>query len=102
MDRELATTGAAPLLPATTWVRDSARTIAALADVTGDLSTVLGLIGLGLDPTVVGSPAGAAVGAVSGGLSALALAGHLAARVGGADVPGTTILGARPERPPSG
>lgn len=81
-----------PLVPAATWLRDNANTIAALADVTGDLSTMVGLAGMGLDLTGGGAPAGAALGMLSGGLSALALAGHLAARTGGADVPGETIV----------
>ena len=82
---------AGPVVPVALWLRDNAHTIAALADVTGDLSTMLGLTGLGLDATVVGAPAGAVAGTLSGGLSALALAGHLAAGVGGVDVPGETI-----------
>ena len=89
---ELVVGAITPFVPASVWLRDNAHTIAALADVTGDLSTMVGLVGLGFDATIVGAPGGTALGVLSGGLSALALAGHVAARAGGADVPGETIV----------
>lgn len=73
-------------------VQDNANLIAALSDVTADLSMMVGLIGLGFDVSGVGAPVGAVLGAVSGGMSALALGGHALARAGGADVPTETLI----------
>lgn len=89
---DLADDPAAPLRSASVWLTENANTIAALADVTGDLSTMVGLAGAGLDLSVVGAPAGATAGAVSGALSGVALVGHIAASAGGADVPWETLV----------
>ncbi|MFD7297907.1 putative T7SS-secreted protein [Streptomyces sp. NPDC059897] len=69
-----------------TWVKEHANAIAAVGDVLSTLSTAIGVVGLALDATAIGAPAGAVLGAVSGGLAVGALATHGAAALGGADV----------------
>lgn len=68
------------------WVKEHANAIAAIGDVLSTLSTVIGVVGLALDATGIGAPAGVILGAVSGGLAAGALVVHGGAALAGADV----------------
>ncbi|MEZ0090593.1 hypothetical protein [Streptacidiphilus sp. EB129] len=72
------------------WVKDHANAIAAVGDMLGTASTVIGIVGVVLDCTPL-APAGAVLDAVSGGLSVAALGTHLIARAAGAPVSGTTL-----------
>ncbi|WP_306323321.1 MULTISPECIES: putative T7SS-secreted protein [unclassified Streptomyces] len=68
------------------WVKEHANAIAAIGDVLSTVSTAIGIVGLALDATGIGAPAGVVLGAVSGGLAAGALAVHTTASLAGADV----------------
>lgn len=73
-----------------TWnfVQDHADLIAKISDVIADVSAVIGVVGLCLDEV---PPVGEILGAVSAGLSGVALVGHVTAKAAGADVSWETI-----------
>ncbi|MQA08284.1 MAG: hypothetical protein GEU98_06970 [Pseudonocardiaceae bacterium] len=70
----------------TDFMEDNANLIAKLSDVVGDVGDVVGAVSDFLPP-----PVGPVVGAVSTGLDAVALGGHLTASHFGADVPSESL-----------